>query len=162
MPELTVTGFNVLKSEEGVKALWTIALNSFLGSMQVEDGESSLVLLIGNHSWYFSIPCLRALPWLTSPLSVSSLMPQWVGTPAGDSSAQCIPPSPGAGCLPVGAGLGTHSWNGEQGSYPQAPARCVPSLIILQRMREKLDEQFSDNMPLCENSARLFKISQMK
>jgi len=31
---------------------------------------------------------------------------------------------------------------------------------MLQRMREKLDEQFSDNTLLCKNFVRLFNISK--
>lgn len=37
---------------------------------------------------------------------------------------------------------------------------CVSSLITLQRTREKLDEQFSDNMLLFKDFVRLFNISK--
>lgn len=37
---------------------------------------------------------------------------------------------------------------------------CASSLTMLQRTREKLDEQFSDNMLQCKNFVRLFKISK--
>lgn len=84
-------------------------------------------------------------------------MPQWVATPAGNNSTQCIPPPSEQGVSPW-----VLVWVRTAGMGSKDPARCAPSLIILQRMREKLDEQFPDNMPLCENFARLFKISTMK